>query len=145
MTIYPCSLFLGPGVWSFGSAGGGGCGFQNLRDLSADPEYCKSIRCPPLLVGCFGQFVNLFVCFAMFVLLGLNLCQFLNTDGHHSFLFLNAKSAIASAIALMMDCQLIDCCLPGFRSACSVLTNSSGLFAIHSFFTLRMPFLLIKF
>lgn len=125
MTIYPCSLLLGPGVWPFDSTGGGGCGFQNLRNLSADPECCKLLHCPPSLVGCFGQFVNLFASSTIIVLLGLKVCQFLNIDGHRPFLFLYAKSAIASTIALMLDRQDIDCCPLGFRSACSVCSNSS--------------------
>ena len=139
------SLLLGPKVWSFDSAGGGGCGFQNLCDLSAFPEYCPTFRCPPLVVACFVQFLSLFAGSAMFVLLGLNLCQLLNVVAHHLFLFLNANSAIVSAFPLMLDRQLIDCCLQGFRSACSVLLNSSGLSTIRSIFTLKMPFLLIKF
>lgn len=134
MRSYSCSLLLGPEVWSFGSTVGGGCRYQNLCDLLAFAEYCSTFPCPPLLVVCFVQFLNLFANSAMFVLLGLNLCQLLNVVARRGFLFLNAKSAIGSAFPLMLDRQLIDCCLLSARvSVCLLFFIEFFRFVCNSF------------
>lgn len=99
------SFLLGTGLWAFSSAGGGRCGFQNLRNLLRFPVTCYAFQCPLLHVSCLLQYVNLLAGSGFLRLLGICICWLLDVAARRRLLFLDAKSVVVSMNPLMLDHQ----------------------------------------